>query len=144
MGILSYKLYLRVAKMNWPRFVLFLFFAIFILFSTLYDAVEWWPYWQKQWSFYLLLSLAMPLLFLYSAEEKWDRILGDVSLSVYLGHFLVIHFVKSYFILSPIALTLLSLLFIGLLSGLVYFIFQRPVEAARQRNYESGKSVLGL
>ena len=120
------------------------FFILFIGFAAFYDRIEWWPYWQKQWAFYLCLFFAMPVLFYYSADKKWDRLLGDLSLTVYLGHFLVIHFVKSYFELRPNALTIVSLLFVSILALIVYFVFQKPLEEVRKRNYEGGKTALGL
>jgi peptidoglycan/LPS O-acetylase OafA/YrhL len=44
---------------------------------------------------FTLITLLLPLTFFFSANNKWDKYIGDLSYPIYIGHFLIINIMLS-------------------------------------------------
>ena len=66
--------------------------AVIIFYNRLF-LIE--PY--RQWSYYFLLALVIPLIFELTRHWKFDRYIGELSLVVYLSHSLIINFYNKIF-----------------------------------------------
>lgn len=89
---------------------------------------------STSWLFFLLLSMALPLLFKLTKRNKIDAFLGHLSYPVYIGHMFVISMVYNLAKETTDRGAITVLISLGL-AVVLYFLIDRPVN--RYRSYIS-------
>lgn len=98
LGVVSYKIYAYIKNFQIKKPLLKIWLLCFVCITILYQYIS--PvlasinyYFPRtlEWSYYLTLTLSIPLLFINSGNNKLDRLLGDLSYPVYITHFLIIN-----------------------------------------------------
>ncbi len=91
LGNISYRIYKYIKEIKFPKeFGMdMLIFILLLLFLFNFISVK---YYIKQYAFYLFFTLAIPFIFHYSKNYKFDRFIGELSYPVYLSHSFIITF----------------------------------------------------
>ncbi len=135
-GVISYKLYVRLNTAQIPQSV-YLLSTIFIvsftlLFSTLTQLVK-----SNlnviAWIYLLSVIICIPLIFNYSKRIKLDYLAGELSYAVYISHSFIIILLPRTIIfpykdIYPLLIVFLTLLF----SLLLWRFIDKPIDAYRQ------------
>lgn len=142
LGILSYNIYraLEKRKKKTDRRItltaVFLILGIIIFFQYIPLA-----YVVKQWAYYCILTLLLPLAFMHSQKSGPDRNIGDLSYPIYISHVFIMEAIRVYspWLTSyltfyhpqayPVVIAAASIAF----SWIVLFLIQRPIEKIRQK-----------
>jgi peptidoglycan/LPS O-acetylase OafA/YrhL len=106
-GMLSFRIYNRWKEtIKLWRGAILLLFLIFFLTTCLYDL---WPidYLKKQWLYYGMLTVFMPLFFSLTKNNKADNYLGELAYPMYIANFILIHLIKLCGFSNPLVLLLL-------------------------------------
>jgi peptidoglycan/LPS O-acetylase OafA/YrhL len=141
-GVFSHQLFLQpsislAAKSsikNLPAYVLTLCVAA----TTLYGVVPL-PEAVKTAAVLALLFVSLPFLFIFRSQSKWDKLIGDLSYPIYIGHLLVLltlaYLVRMYGFVSPTSWTrsLLGVAGALIFAGFLKFFVTDPIEALRRR-----------
>lgn len=97
LGVVSYKIYAHIKRSQISKLLLQIWSLGFICFtlsyqyvSTILDVINQFFPRTLEWSYYLTLTVSIPLLFIYSGKNKLDRLFGDLSYPIYISHFLII------------------------------------------------------
>ena len=141
-GVFSHQLLLGPSKAlvarsgakKLPTYVMALCVAIIAIYEVvaLPEAV-------KTATVLLLLFVSLPFLFIFQSQSKWDKLIGDLSYPIYIGHLLVLltlaFLVRRYGFVDPLSWTRALL---GLTGTLIFAVFLKivvtyPIEARRQR-----------
>lgn len=128
-GALSYRLYLVAKKFEFNRRWGYLGWLVLGLYCACFGNIGG-PFTNAvvPLTFYLLVALTIPFLFLASKDSTIDRFLGDLSYPLYVVHFALIITVGQIYP-SAIPVTALSLL----ASIALVFLVERPIDAFRHR-----------
>lgn len=86
----------------------------------------------RNWSFYTLLFIALPFIFIFSRKRRIDRWIGELSYPVYISHILVFTVCSSHFISSRVDLALATVAGSLLFSIILFKWFIQPIENYRQ------------
>jgi peptidoglycan/LPS O-acetylase OafA/YrhL len=99
----------------------------------------------RQWGYYLFITMLIPFVFMYTKDQKIDKILPEISFIVYLNHFLILHLVLNYFAFLcgmydlqiprrnlESWLAILVLCCSLLLAVIIFKYFQQPIEKIRR------------
>ena len=141
-GVFSHQLFLQpsialVAKSkakNVPTYVM----ALCVAAIAFYYAVPL-PEAVKTPMLLALLFVSLPYLFIFQSRSKWDKLIGDLSYPIYIGHLLVLltlaYLVRKYGFVEPMSWTR-SLL--GVAGAVIFAAFLKifvtdPIETRRQR-----------
>jgi peptidoglycan/LPS O-acetylase OafA/YrhL len=137
-GILSYRLYLVVRDRPLPRALPAAATALLFLLSLGYQFLP--GNVLKQWAYYALVGLLLPLLFLATRSLKWDRSIGELSYPIYLCHVLVAALVSALSggAIRGGAFGLVTLVFSVMLSILLVRFVAYPLETVRQARARRG------
>lgn len=124
-GILLYRFYIKYnpkPKIYYfiPLFLFTIFFQ-FIPFNT-----------KRMLMYYLVIFLSIPFLFQYTKDNKFDRLLGEISYPLYLCHFLIIDIFAQVIKVNHQYLGLYSLLLSLPISIISYYLIQKPTQALRK------------
>jgi peptidoglycan/LPS O-acetylase OafA/YrhL len=99
LGVLSYKLYSQIKKLKTSNRII-IAVCLFILFLTLFYNYLPLPLRNHgkflEWQYYIVISLSMPFMFLFSSMMKFDRIIGELSYPIYITHNLVIGLMQRF------------------------------------------------
>lgn len=124
-GILAYRFYklydLRSTIYIIVPIFLFTLFFQFIPFNT-----------KRMLLYYLIVFFSIPFLFQYTKDNKFDRLLGEISYPLYLCHFLVIDILAQILKVNHQFLGLYSLLISLPVAVLSYFLIQKPIQSLRR------------
>jgi len=125
LGILGYRVYVKYnlkSKLIYliPVFAFTLLFQ-FIPFNT-----------KRMIAYYFIFFLSIPFLFDYSKDNKFDRLLGEISYPLYLCHFLIIDIFAQVIKVNHQYLGLYSLLLSLPISIISYFLIQKPIQSFRR------------
>lgn len=100
------------------------------------------PFWHL-----LFFSMAIPVLFNYTAKNKFDRVIGELSYPVYILHFPILIFAQRYFSPDSLSGSFLSLGTIVTLASLVfglavyYFVERRVANIRHSDEFFSSESI---
>ncbi len=88
--------------------------------------------------FYALVAISLPFMFYSFKNNKTDRLIGELSFSIYIGHHIVVSVCRAYFFENPqllylygYATVIVSLLFALLLQKFVI----NPIETYRAKRF---------
>jgi peptidoglycan/LPS O-acetylase OafA/YrhL len=141
-GALSYKIYRGLKKSGLNQYISAPVFISMLLLTLLFQFLP-----QtglaglivKEWVYYVLLVLAIPVLFLLTNRNRVDNYLGELAYPVYISH-LFVFFATTYKLhegeyafelyLISIALTM------ALSVGLIHFLI-KPLERIRQGRFKA-------
>jgi peptidoglycan/LPS O-acetylase OafA/YrhL len=125
-GIISFRLYQKINfKIN-P-----LFFIIIFMLTIFYQSIPLNN--QKMILYFVVVFISMPLLFKFTKNFSFDRLLGELSYPLYLSHFFIINILSQLINVNHQHLGLYSLLICLPLSILVHHFFQKPIDNYRQK-----------
>jgi len=125
LGILSYRLIPLVRRA--PRLLAWVSLPLLLVNLGLYQSLA------DQWRFplaALLLALTAPFIFETLRNNRWDRLLGDLSYPFYISQFLVITIFRNWFGNLPAPWVLVGTLAASLL---LFFLVDRPLARFRSR-----------
>lgn len=96
LGALAYKIYLKIELLDLPKWTLVvpslvIFAALFI--HPLIPMSSWTMYNAINWAIYGFATLALPFLFKWTRNSKFDASIGEFSYPIYLAQFIVIDYV---------------------------------------------------
>jgi len=91
-GIIGYKIYNMLKKINYPSWINPLFLIFFLIAICGYELIPFLNI-QKQFIFYLFTIICIPFIFNWSKNKKWDNALGALSYPIYISHIFVINFI---------------------------------------------------
>lgn len=149
-GMLIFLKKVRVTKslVQWSLILIGAVIAVSVGSPELRQALFYHETTSLGFNYYQLFNIALPFLLvpyithnLRQKSSKLDRQLGDLSYTVYLFHWIALSFyfaaygTSSYSIVKLIAL---SWSLIGVIIGslLIYYLFEKPIEAWRRRLVE--------
>ena len=128
-GILAYRIYIesRMGRLYIRPFLLIIpIFAFTILFQYI-------PFNTKRMiAYYFIFFLSIPFLFHLSKDNKFDRLLGEISYPLYLCHFLIIDIFAQVLKVNHQYLGLYSLLISLPVATISYFLIQKPSQSLRK------------
>lgn len=88
--------------------------------------------------FYLFLLCSLPFIFKTFKDNSWDRYIGELSFSIYIGHHLLVSLFHSYFFSNPLLLKYYGYTIVGLsiiLALLLHQYLVKPIEKYRIRKF---------
>lgn len=96
-GIVSYRIYRRfntngAGKVLYPY--IFSFAIVYTLIYQFLPGLEIEGQVVKQWVYYLILTLAIPFVFILTKGTKIDNYVGEYSYPIYISHFLFLYALK--------------------------------------------------
>ncbi|MGZ3699187.1 MAG: acyltransferase family protein, partial [Bdellovibrionota bacterium] len=87
------------------------------------------------WAYYGAVALALPFLFKFTKEMRWDRRLGELSYPVYIGHFVMMRMVAHP--QSEADSWSANVVFWSLVFGAILLHAAKPFERMRTKNSEA-------
>ncbi len=142
LGILSYAIYhgLRQRKKNINRTITA---AAVVTLLVMIAGFQYIPiaYIIKQWSYYLILTVLLPLAFMHSQKSVLDRNIGDLSYPIYISHIFIIEAIRILFPWFSSYLTLYRVNAYAIVIAVMAIVFslfllkfiQHPIEKIRKR-----------
>jgi peptidoglycan/LPS O-acetylase OafA/YrhL len=145
LGNASYKIYLFLKSGHISKRLGWIVFGVLMLFIVEYPYLPGTPqiifqYTVKDISYFLMMMLAVPVLFIHFKNNKTDNRIGELSYPIYVSHLLIIRFYDvcnfngNYRAISVIAVTII-------LSWLLNRFVAVPVERIRQKRINAYKKV---
>ena len=140
LGVLSYKIYVFVKnKINNQK----INFGILILVLSFYSFVGYLPdlmsmnFNRLEWIYYVILTISLPFIFLYSKNLVFDRKLGDLSYPIYISHVLINNIANSLIFTRFASIRSYSAIIVFVLSialsVIMLKLIQNPIEKYRQK-----------
>lgn len=95
-GAILYRAYKHIETLNFSPFLLGMigFLPIFLFFISPFLTI---PISEFRWIFYGILILCLPFLFIFTKNNKIDRMIGELSFPIYICHHLVLTLLKPWF-----------------------------------------------
>lgn len=139
LGTIAYYIYKRLQKLKLSSTWLWTPTLLVILNTLFFASVEI----PHKYEIYLTeFFLALPFIFLYSKDNKFDQKIGDLSYPVYMSHMLFVMIIgKLSFITNILGEGITVALSTILLSILINHFIANPLEKFRQRRVVSNKSL---
>ncbi len=139
-GAVSYKLYRILKTIELDKRLHFIVFLTVVSLTSVYQfipSVEAGWFNINQWTYYLILVVSIPFIFVQSKSMKFDYFLGELSYPMYISHFLIFYITTYYFSTDPLeryhAVKYFgSILLIILFSALLVRFLIKPIERYRQ------------
>ena len=107
---------------NLPTFVV----TLLIVICVFYYAVPL-PEYVKVPVLMVLFLVSLPFIFIFQSQSKWDKLIGDISYPLYIGHFLVLltlaYLIRKYEFVAPLSLARAMIGVTGALEGLTCRLF---------------------
>jgi peptidoglycan/LPS O-acetylase OafA/YrhL len=88
-GVISYRIYAYLKARGVPKGAYASITAVMLGITMLYQFIPLGSI--KQWCYYLLVIGAIPFVFSYTRDIKFDQRIGDLSYPVYIAHLFVLH-----------------------------------------------------
>lgn len=137
-GILSYRLYVRIKDTAIPKWLPNAALILTLITTLVYSYL---PGREVTDILYLILVfLAVPLIFIATKKNKYDRYIGEYSYPIYISHFFIIEIMlvlrKKLHIPSSWMAEISFIVTIAFCYLLVEF-FSKRIEAFRERRIES-------
>lgn len=96
-GSLAYKLYVVLKHKKIPNYVNGTAWLLAIALIVIYPHIDFMEEKFLHWYFYSLFVLLLPFIFLFSKNNKYDRIAGELSFPIYIGHHFIMFLWRQYF-----------------------------------------------
>jgi peptidoglycan/LPS O-acetylase OafA/YrhL len=138
LGILSFRIYKNtVSKKTFPLLTHYFTVAIIILITTLYKTIpdirlEFISFTLKGIVFIAIIFIAIPYLFHFFKNSKFDNAIGELSYPIYISHILVMLSISIFIPHTIWSGTLITLITILLSLALNHFI-SRPIDQFRNK-----------
>lgn len=133
LGSFSYMFYIKY-KSFYSNLLFKISIVFVILVSVFYSRIDFYP---KQIIFVFLTFLLIPIFFIKTKKNKFDRILGDLSYPIYIIHILVINILSIFVSREDSFFSLYLLLITIVVSIFLKFTFLDYIELKRQKNFNS-------
>jgi peptidoglycan/LPS O-acetylase OafA/YrhL len=137
LGALAYKIYQKIEPLDLPKPLLVapglvVFAAIFI--HPLIPMPSWTMYNAINWAIYGFAVVALPFLFKWTKDSKFDAAIGEFSYPIYIAQFIVIDFFLKILKGTPVYGYLPIFVIIGCVAvaWLVNKIVAEPIEKIRK------------
>lgn len=136
-GAISYKLYTYIKTNNFTlnknnlKVFWLLLIVIIIGFEYIPIILE-----LKKWGFYILLTILLPYIFIYTKSNKYDTKIGEYSYPIYISHILVatiINVMLKGLITSESILCLFTIAATLIFSFILLKIIIEPIEKYRAK-----------
>jgi peptidoglycan/LPS O-acetylase OafA/YrhL len=101
------------------------------LFLAILISTPFWRAWESQ-LFYIVVAIALPFLFHFSRQARFDNLLGELSYPIYLSHLAVITVAGPWITAGRWNEVILIALTVGI-SGIYVQLLDAPFEKYRQR-----------
>lgn len=136
LGIVSYKVFVKVKKRRISRRVILFTTASFlvatVIFAFVSNTQEMKNIPNLSWAYYLFLFPIIPVVFLF--KNKIDIFFGELSYPLYLSHFLVIKLLQNIFHFSNQVFFTFVVMGISLGASMFLVTFlEEPIDRFRQR-----------
>ncbi len=147
LGVLSYQLYSHVKKFRIDkRFIVTV--CLFILFLTLFYNYLPLPFRHHgkllEWQYYIVISLSLPFLFLFSTMMRFDRIIGELSYPIYIIHILVLGQMSYIFHTFNDIDKILIIIVTVIAAILINTFLAHPIEKYRQARVKTTEAKRGV
>ncbi|HXD92254.1 MAG TPA: acyltransferase [Bacteroidia bacterium] len=136
LGYISYRLYLVVRKKNISvltnRIVLIgMVLFIFLYWNIPHVGIPYFPFHLKLTIYYICFVIAIPILFNFLKNDKWDNKIGELSYPIYISHLLII-MISTALSFSVLKSSWCILLITILISYFLNKFIASPIEKYRQ------------
>lgn len=94
LGVLSYKLYVKMKTIKISNYIGFSLLAFMILFTAIFQflpATE-----GRYWIYLICMALSIPLIFNSTKELKFDKNIGELSYPLFISHIFIRDMLKPY------------------------------------------------
>lgn len=141
-GNISYRLFvfLRKSKYILKHYQIWKYLGLLVLISIISEILlfNFIPikYYIKQWLFYIIFTLAIPILFTYTKNNSVDRFIGELSYPIYLSQMLIIFYclpIFNHFFGCYSANSLLVVVFTSAFSIFIVLIVIKPIDNYREK-----------
>ncbi len=143
LGVLSYKLYSYIKNLRMSnRFVVAV--CVLILFLTLFYNYLPLPFRHHgkvlEWEYYSIITLTLPILFIFSRRIKIDRMIGELSYPIYITHALILGTLGRFnFSINTNTNKLVAIAVIVIVSYLINNYIAAPIEKYRQARVKTSE-----
>jgi peptidoglycan/LPS O-acetylase OafA/YrhL len=139
LGNLGYFAYKKIACFSWGKTAGLLLWVVFLAWfvlrlktgGILYEGTDYDSF--NHWVFYIAIAICLPFLFLATKNNRFDRLLGELSYPLYLVHGFVIGILLSKGGMTPgsfSAEVIIIVCSVGI-AGLIYIFIDGPVDRFR-------------
>jgi peptidoglycan/LPS O-acetylase OafA/YrhL len=136
LGNLSYKIYVVIHNKPISKTVHYLVLIFVCAFTLIYQFISplklsYIPFSFKALSYFLVVMIAIPLLFKFLKQNKADALIGELSYPMYISHILILMITQNFpqsFPHSGLSISLVVIIFSYLLNVLI----AKPFEKYRQ------------
>lgn len=138
-GNISYRIYImyKDSEKYKKSGLLVLILLLILIFTFNYIPIT---YYVKQWAFYILFIAAIPAIFNYTKQKKFDRAIGELSFPIYLSHIFILRYCLPIFnelFKMEHLNSVLTLIFTILFSILLNNYLIKPIEIYRSKRIAS-------
>jgi peptidoglycan/LPS O-acetylase OafA/YrhL len=145
LGIVSYRIYTKVKKINVNKYFSSLIFITLILFTLFYNFIplEFQYHWigLKVWIYLGFLMLSIPFLFNFTNKHWLDKFIGNLSYPVYISHLTILTILINLNLVNEKSsnFTILLILSTLIFSEVLVIFIEKPIDIWRQRRLQSPK-----
>lgn len=138
MGAVSYRLYRinrETGQAGRSGKALLVFLLSYTVLYQFIPSISVYDFDLKQWLFYGVLVLSIPVIFSLSKNWKLDNFMGELSYPIYISHLFILNATTYKFYSGPYReyLLIVSLVLTIIFSALLVRYIVRPIETYRQR-----------
>lgn len=135
MGWFSYRIYKLTLNFRNYKIIGIISTVLILLILSVFNYINY-EINIREWIFYLLLAILIPLSFNSSKNSKTDRLVGDLSYPVYISHILIINIINPLIIL-PFSVdinfkAITVFIFTVVFSFLLIKFIQNPIDKIRE------------
>lgn len=136
-GTISYRLYNYLRNIEHTHIKkIGLFLLCFVILSILFFNFIPVKYYLKQYLFYFTFTFSIPVIFIYTKNNRIDRFIGELSYPVYLSHIFIMYYwlpvFNDIFGLSSLN-SILAVIFSILFSVLLIKYIIKPIDDYREK-----------
>ncbi len=86
-----------------------------------------------EWEYYSIITLSLPILFIFSKRIKFDRMIGELSYPIYITHALILGTLGRFnFLINTNINKMVSIAIIVIVAILINKYIANPIEKYRQ------------
>jgi peptidoglycan/LPS O-acetylase OafA/YrhL len=136
-GSLAYRYYCHIKQKSISNYIAYSLLFLNCLWLFIFGEIKG-NETLKLVFFYTFLLSSMPFIFKTFKDNKWDRNIGELSFSIYIGHHLLVSLFHSYFFSNPLQLKYYGYVIVGLsivLALILHQILVKPLERYRAEKF---------